>query len=82
MSKHGVRVAASFPRQLQYIVFSSPVDSTDNSSHSPSNDKPENISEGGRTHETLQWTCGLLPEEDVPEKQPAWINQQGYEWVD
>lgn len=23
----------------------------------------------------------LLPEEDVPEEQPAWINQQGYEWV-
>lgn len=28
MSKHGVGVAASSPRQLQYIVFSSPVDST------------------------------------------------------
>lgn len=40
------------------------------------------MTEGGRTHETLQWTCGLLPEEDVPEKQPAWINQQCYEWVD
>lgn len=64
------------------LIFSSPVDSTGNSSHSPSNDRPEYISEGGRTHETLQWTCGLLPEEDVPEKQPAWINQQCYEWVD
>lgn len=26
-------------------------------------------------------TWHLLPEEDVPEKQPARIDQQGYEWV-
>lgn len=81
MSKH--RVAASFPRQLQCIGLSFPVVSTVNSSHSPSKDKPENISGGARTHKTLQWTfSGLLPEENVPEKEPARINQQGYEWVD
>lgn len=66
------------------LVFqsNSPVDSTVNSSHSPNKNKPENASEGGRTPERPWWICGLLPEEDVPEKQPAWVHQQGYEWVD
>lgn len=74
----------SFQGSCRYssCVPNSPVDLTVNSSYSTNNNKPENASEGGRTLESPQWICRLLPEEDVPEKQPAWVHQQGYERVD
>lgn len=79
------RVIAFFPRQLQIFLFFFKVSSGSKLfilHILPVKDKPENSSEGGSTPESLLWTCRLLPEEDVPEKQPAWIDQQGDEWVD
>ncbi|MEQ2222382.1 hypothetical protein ILYODFUR_025670 [Ilyodon furcidens] len=59
------------------FLFNSPVDLSICSSHSQKTSKPEIISKC----EAFKQTCRLLPEEDVPEKQPTWINHQGNEWV-
>lgn len=70
------RVTAFFPNQLQTFLFFSPLDLTA-IVHIPL------VKTNLRTPlEVIKAFIGLLPEEDVPEEQPARINQECYEWVD
>lgn len=50
-----------------------------------SEDKPENkclfLNLSPTASALVPCVCHLLPEEDVPEEQPARVDQQGDEWV-